>query len=312
MSLPISIGVVGLGKIAIDQHLPALRADPNFRLTAGVNPHLSEAGLPEYTGLEAMFEAHPDIRAVSLCTPPQVRYQLAKTALDHGKHVFLEKPPGATLSEVERLRQRAEDAGVTLFASWHSRFAAGVSSARDWLKTRKLQSVRVDWREDVRRWHPGQSWIWAPGGLGVFDPGINALSIATDILPSALILKSAHLEFPENRDAPIGADLSFVCEDGAIGTAAFDWRQEGPQTWDIAVETTDGSLRLSDGGARLMINGSPVQTAAVSEYSGLYGRFAELIARGRSEVDVRPLQLVAVAFLIGQRMSTASFYDQGA
>jgi len=309
MSLPLPIGVVGLGKIAMDQHLPALRADRSFQLTAGVDLNRSEADLPQYPNLESMFAAHPDIRAVSLCTPPQVRYALAKNALDHGKHVFLEKPPGAALSEVERLRLRAEGAGVTLFASWHSRFAAGVSSARAWLKTRKVRSVRVDWREDVRRWHPGQTWIWAPGGLGVFDPGINALSIVTEILPSALILTSASLDFPDNRDAPIAAELSFVCEDGGAATATFDWRQEGPQTWDILVETDDGPLRLSDGGARLAINGAPVQTPVVSEYSGLYERFAELIAQGRSEVDVRPLQLVADAFLVGRRVTTAPFNE---
>jgi D-galactose 1-dehydrogenase len=44
--------------------------------------------------------------------------------------------------------------------------------------------VNVIWREDVRVWHPGQDWIWQPGGLGVFDPGINALSIITHILPA--------------------------------------------------------------------------------------------------------------------------------
>jgi len=309
MSLPIPIGVVGLGKIATDQHLPALRADPNFQLTAGVDPRESDADLPQYASLAQMLDAHPKISAVSLCTPPQVRYDLAKTALDRGKHVFLEKPPGATLGEVERLRLRAEAVGATLFASWHSRYAAGVPSARDWLKTRKVRSVRIDWREDVRRWHPGQDWIWAPGGLGVFDPGVNALSIATEILPSALILKSARLEFPQSRDAPIAADLSFVCEDGAAATAAFDWREEGPQIWDIVVETDEGPLRLSDGGARLTINGAQVQMPAASEYAGLYRRFADLIEQGRSEVDVRPLQLVADAFLIGQRITTAPFND---
>ena len=309
MSLPISIGVVGLGKIAMDQHLPALRADANFRVTAGVNPHRTEADLTQYNSLEAMFEAHPDICAVSLCTPPQVRYELAKTALDHGKHVLLEKPPGATLCEVERLRLRAEAAGVTLFASWHSRFAASVPAARDWLKTRTVRSVRVDWREDVRRWHPGQSWIWAPGGLGVFDPGINALSIVTEILPSALILKSANLEFPENRDAPIAADLSVVCENGAVATATLDWRQQGPQTWDIVVDTDGGSLRLSEGGSRLSIDGVPVAMLAASEYSGLYRRFVELISAGQSEVDVRPLQLVADAFLIGRHVTALPFHD---
>jgi hypothetical protein len=45
--------------------------------------------------------------------------------------------------------------------------------------------VEIVWHEDVRKWHPGQQWIWEPGGFGVFDPGINALSIATRIFPAS-------------------------------------------------------------------------------------------------------------------------------
>lgn len=307
MSPPISIGVVGLGKIALDQHLPALRRDPSFQLVAGVDTRPGGAGLTQYSSLEAMLDAHPKMDAVVLCTPPQARFNLARLAIDCGRHVFLEKPPGATLGEVESLRRRAEAANVTVFAGWHSRFAAGVASAGAWLKTRNVRSVSVTWREDVRRWHPGQSWIWSPGGLGVFDPGINALSIVTQILPSALILKGANLEVPRNRDAPIAADLSFICENGAFATALFDWRETGTQIWDIVVETDNGTLRLSDGGARLSIDGAHVEAPAVSEYSGLYRRFAELIATRQSEIDVRPLQLVADAFLLGRRVMTSPF-----
>ncbi len=120
---------------------------------------------------------------MALCTPPQVRHGLARQALEAGKHVMLEKPPGATLSEVEDLRQVAEAQGVTLQATWHSRYAPAVAPARDWLAGKTITAARINWREDVRVWHPGQDWIWEPGGLGVFDPGINALSIATAVLP---------------------------------------------------------------------------------------------------------------------------------
>ena len=57
----------------------------------------------------------------------------------------------------------------------------------------------------MRRWHPGQEWIWKAGGFGVFDPGINALSIATHIIPKSFFVTSAILDFPDNRQAPIAA-----------------------------------------------------------------------------------------------------------
>jgi D-galactose 1-dehydrogenase len=306
---PIRIGIVGVGKIARDQHLPVLRANREFELTASASRNATVEGLPGYLSLAEMLEAHPELDAVSLCTPPQGRQALAALALARGKHVMLEKPPASTLTEVEDLRMQADDAGRTLFATWHSRFAPCVEPARRWLAGRRITSVRIDWREDVRRWHPGQGWIWEPGGLGVFDPGINALSIATRILPRAIFLQHGVLRFPENRQAPIAADLSFQDAEGAPVEVALDWLQTGTQTWDIRVETETGALLLGQGGCRMEIDGRLITEAPEAEYAGLYARFARLISEGRSDVDVSPLRLVADAFLGSRREIVEPFVE---
>ncbi|WP_250845344.1 hypothetical protein, partial [Escherichia coli] len=88
----------------------------------------------------------------------------------------------------------------------HSRYAPAVEAARAFLMSAKINSAAIIWKEDVRRWHPNQEWIWEPGGFGVFDPGINALSIATYILPP-MFITSAVLDFPENRAAPVAAQV---------------------------------------------------------------------------------------------------------
>ena len=305
----IQVGIVGVGKIARDQHLPVLRASPEFKLAAAASRNATVEGLPSYASLEEMLEAHPELDAVSLCTPPQGRHALAAQALARGKHVMLEKPPASTLTEVEDLRVQVERAGRTLFTTWHSRFAPCVEPARDWLAGRRIASVRIDWREDVRRWHPGQAWIWEPGGLGVFDPGINALSIATRILPRPLFLQQGVLRFPENRQAPIAADLSYQDADGVPVEVGLDWLQTGAQTWDIRVETDAGALLLSGGGSRMEVDGRLVSEAPEAEYAGLYARFAKLIRDGRSDVDVSPLRLVADAFLGSRREIVAPFVE---
>lgn len=189
----IAVGIVGLGKIARDQHLPAIAASPDLALAAVASRHAHADGVPGYADLETMLSAEPGLEAVALCQPPQVRHAAARAAIAAGRHVFLEKPPGATLSEVDDLARAADAAGVTLFASWHSRFAAGVEPARAWLADKTITGVDIRWMEDVRQWHPGQDWIWQPGGLGVFDPGINALSILTTLLPCPVWLEDALL-----------------------------------------------------------------------------------------------------------------------
>jgi D-galactose 1-dehydrogenase len=167
----------------------------------------------------------------------------------------------------------------------------------------------VNWKEDVRHWHPGQQWIWQAGGFGVFDPGINALSIVTRILPQPLVLKDAELHFPSNCETPIAAELTLQGPGGLPVRADFDFRQTGPQSWDIVVDTDRGSLTLSGGGARLAAGGEVLVEAADAEYRGLYRRFVELAATGTSDVDLVPLRLVADAFLLGRRKIVESFED---
>ncbi len=309
MTKKLTVGLIGIGKIARDQHLPAIAADAGLELIACASRHAEVEGVRNYPTIEALLTAELHLDAVSLSAPPQVRFQQARAALAAGKHVMLEKPPGASLHEVEVLREMARKAGLTLFASWHSRHAPAVEAAREWLAERAIRSVDIRWKEDVRKWHPGQKWIWEPGGLGVFDPGINALSIVTRILPHEIVLQSATLFVPSNMHTPIAANLDFVDLKGAPVRAEFDWRHGPREQWEIEVQTSDGSLLIEQGGKRLSIAGQTVDVGPEREYASLYAHWRTLIERGEEDVDVRPLRHVADAFLLGARREIEAFVD---
>ena len=305
------IALVGIGKIALDQHVPAITSSPIWELAATVSRQGTVEGVPAYHDFAAMLAERPDIRVVSLCLPPVPRFDYAAAAIKAGRHVMLEKPPGATLSECYALENLAREHRVSLYATWHSREADKVPAANAWLKGKTLRSMTVTWKEDVRRWHPGQEWIFEPGGLGVFDPGINALSIVTEILPDPIHVKSAELEFPANRQTPIAATLDFYHPAGANVSAVFDWRQDGEQIWTIEAETDEGNLRLLDGGARLEINGVedlPSEDAPLQgEYPRLYQNMAELVTAGGIDMDLSPMRHVADAFTLGRRTAVDPF-----
>jgi len=303
----LKLGLLGIGKIARDQHIPALKASPHFELVACASRQARVDGLANFSDLDAMLAALPELDCVSICTPPQVHFDAALTALRAGKHVMLEKPPTATTRQIALLADEAARQRRTLFQTWHSRFAAGVDAAREWLRPRTLTGGQIIWKEDVHHWHPGQQWIWEPGGFGVFDPGINALSVLTEVLASEVCVESAVLAFPENQQAPIAADLRLRAGDGVTVQAEFDFRQKGEQSWDIELFTTTGRLKLSRGGAGLEIDGQVIAAEAglAGEYPRLYARFAALCADAKADVDWRPFQLVADAFLIGERRIVA-------
>ena len=91
-------------------------------------------------------------------------------------------------------------------------------------------------------------------------------------------------------------------------SAPLDWRQTGPQTWEIDVETIDGlKLKLSDGGARLEMDGQPPFVGPPDEYPDIYREFATLLDRSESQVNAAPFQLVADAFMLAKRTEVEAF-----
>lgn len=301
------IALAGIGKIARDQHIPTLAASSDFELAAAVTSHGPPEGIPGFHTISDMAAAIPDIQAVSICTPPRGRLALIAEAFAHGLDVMIEKPPAATVSEANAFKGMAQKAGRVLYVTWHSREAAAVEPARNWLDGKTIQRVQITWKEDVRVWHPGQEWIWEPG-IGVFDPGINALSVLTAILPHPLELLEAELRFPANRAAPIAASLAFTDSMGVPVTVELDFDQRGPQSWDMVVETDQGEMRLSKGASHMAIDDAPVDVGDQSEYPCLYRHFASLLARRTIDIDLRPFHHVADAFLIGRRKVVAPFH----
>jgi predicted dehydrogenase len=299
--MSIRIAIIGFGKIAQEQHLPAIHADPHLDLVAvSTRSGHPPAGLPCFAQPRELFEAMAGrLDAVAICTPPGVRHAIAREALAAGLAVLLEKPPAATLGEIEDLERQAREAGACLYAGWHSQHAPAVGAAAQLLAGQEIAKLHISWREDVRKYHAGQDWIWEPSGFGVFDPGINALSIATRILPMRLFVEDARLFIPSNRQAPIAATLSFA---GGAHGAEFDWRFDEGEEWAIRIETGSGlQVQLCDGGGRLLVDGAQQVAESRGEYPSMYARFAQLVAAKAVEVDREPLRIVADAFLVAHR-----------
>ena len=299
---PIRTAIIGFGKIAEDQHVPAIEGNARFELAGSVSRQ-GKGPAPNFADTDALLAAVADLEAAAITTPPGPRFDIARTCIERGLHLLLEKPPCATLGEVEELRRLADARGTTLFTTWHAQHNGGVAAARELLAGQRIRSMHITWHEDVHKWHPGQQWVFDPGGFGVFDPGINAFSVATAILPAPLFVREGSLFYPENAHTPIAADLQFTspCADGTL-TASLDWRKTDGEEWTVEIETADGArLKLVDGGARLLLDGEQAGASGIGEYPDLYVRFAELIDCRQSLVDAEPLRLVADALLVGRR-----------
>jgi len=305
------VAVIGIGKISIDQHLPVIEKSADFELAATVSQRgVSVGSTPSFKTAAELYKAMPDVNAVSICTPPGVRHALVREALDAGRHVLMEKPPTATISELGDLIAHGQRSGKVLFATWHSQYNAAVDRVRDILAADGVRAVRIDWRENVRKWHPGQDWVWEPGGFGVCDPGINAMSIFTKIMPMPVFIDSATLTTPSNRQTPVDVQIKFKTGEahGPELSAHFNWLEGDDEVWTITIVTGKGqNLRLKNGGAVLEAGGVETVNEKPEEYERIYERFAQLLASGKSDVEDAPLRLISDAFFVGRRETGPSF-----
>jgi predicted dehydrogenase len=306
---PIRIAIIGFGKIAADQHVPSIEGNPRFELAAS-SSRSGQGVAQTYKDWRELIRGVEGLEAVAITTPPGPRYEIARECILAGLHCLLEKPPTTGLAQINDLVCLAEAEGVTLYTTWHAQHHSTVDAAARALAGKRIKSMQILWHEDVHKWHPGQQWIWEPGGFGVFDPGINAFSIATKIFPGGLFVQSAVLSVPENAQTPIAADVTFSSPeaDGAL-SASLDWRRTEGEEWTIAVEASDGTtVQLEGGGAKLTLNGEKSDDDGPGEYPDIYRQFVDLVDQRRSQVDVAPFRLVADCLLVGRTRRVESIH----
>ncbi len=173
--LRVAIAGLGFGEKVL---LPALRDCPGIEPMALWHPRSDRleqacraAGLKGFSDYDALL-ADPRIDAIVIATPPEPRFALARSALEAGKHLLLEKPVALDADQVEELQRLAiqrrlcvavdfEYRAVPLFQQLQALLAAG-AVGDPWL-------VKLDWlmggRADARR-----PWTWyaqAAAGGGV-------------------------------------------------------------------------------------------------------------------------------------------------
>ncbi len=116
------IAIAGLGAAAKSIHLPAFRKIDELEVVGGHDPDpKGNFDFPLFDSYEAMLEeSKPDILAV--VTPPVTHFELTKLGLDHGCHVFCEKPFMPTREEADETCRLAKQAGKWVVVNNQYRF----------------------------------------------------------------------------------------------------------------------------------------------------------------------------------------------
>lgn len=168
MSQPLQVAVAGLG-FGEKVHLPALRACPGTEPVALWHPRPERleaacraAELPGHSDFAALL-ADPAVEAVVIATPPGPRFELARAALEAGKHLLLEKPVALEVSQVRALRRLAIERGLSVAVDFEYRAVPVFQHLRALLSQGVLGDpwlVRFDWLMSSRA-DPGRAFSWA-------------------------------------------------------------------------------------------------------------------------------------------------------
>ena len=137
ISEPLHAAIVGTGYIA-EFHARAIRAMPRVKLVSVCDANLRSAqsfaaaqGVPAaFDFLESMLEAQR-LDVIHILAPPDKHHLLAKTALQSGVNVFLEKPMCTSVDEAEDLLALAREKGLRVGVNHNFLFSGAYRRLRD-------------------------------------------------------------------------------------------------------------------------------------------------------------------------------------
>jgi predicted dehydrogenase len=175
----IRVGVIGYGywgpNIVRNLHgLDSTRAE----MVCDMSPKALARVRKAYPGIKAVSDPNevlrsPDIDAVAVITPVWTHYDLAKKALENGKHVFIEKPFTSSSAQAEELIELAARKNLTIMVDHTFLFTGAVRKIRELTESGALgdlyyyDSLRINlglFQHDV-----SVIWDLAPHDLAIMD-----------------------------------------------------------------------------------------------------------------------------------------------
>jgi predicted dehydrogenase len=191
----LQVGVIGIGGIARDQHIPAWLKVPFAEVVAIAD--VSEKALKQagerFPTIRRLTDWHElldsdGLDIVDICTPNRTHAPIALAALESGRHVLCEKPLATTAEEVRSLREASRRTGRLLMTAQHFRFKPSSRQIKALIDGGFLGEIYYTRAQFLRRrlLPPAATFIEhrLSGGGPVFDIGVHVLDLACWFLGS--------------------------------------------------------------------------------------------------------------------------------
>jgi predicted dehydrogenase len=194
----------------------------------------------------ASYEAlvtDPDVDIIYVSTPHPMHKDGAKLALEHGKHVLVEKPFTVNRAEAEALQQLAAGRGLLAMEAMWSRYLPHMVRVREIVESGALGEIRAVTADHTQRITDDPEHRLnnlALGGGALLDLGIYPVSFIWDILGAPETVQATARLAETGADAEVATLMTHA--GGAVSTSLSSSRAVGPNT--AAIIGTEARIEM--------------------------------------------------------------------
>jgi UDP-N-acetylglucosamine 3-dehydrogenase len=250
----IDIGIVGLGAIAKNMHVPVLSTFKDVAIKSAAEASVKRGekfakkwSIPEvYEDYNTMYD-DTDLDAVFICLPNFLHYNATRSALEHDIHVFCEKPMGLSADEAYELVKIAKKRNLVLAVGYNRRLEKNYEKAAEIVKSLRLGNILQANGILVNAgpygsWIPSSDWFFSDKYGVLYDSAPHLMSIIMHILSDRITEVSARgVSTMHGLDVFDNIAGVFKTEKGIVGTFNVGWKSAAGYD-SIQVHGTGGSV----------------------------------------------------------------------
>jgi len=303
-------GIVGLGNVARNGHLPAWRARSDVKIVAAAD--IASASRDAAADVDPEFAIYDSAEAliaeecldfVDVCTPPSAHGAVIRLALTRGLHVLCEKPLVLDRGELEELAELARRRDRVLAAVHNWRHAPAIRLASEILRSGRIGKVRrCVWevlrdRPSAAAPRPGvPNWRLDPvlsGGGILVDHGWHAAYVLAGWMSEPLSRAGGRLETRKHRDSPVEDTADLRLEFGQARADVFLTWAASERKNRVSIDGSDGAIRIEGEALEIEARGTTERrelAGSLSDGSHHPEWFAGTAAEFLSEISDRTLR----------------------
>ena len=267
--------VVGAGRIALS-HIPHIIFHSDIELLGIVEPNrllrfvLSRLfKVPAYSDIKAI--AHLDFDAVFILTPPSSHYEITKSLLKLGKHVFLEKPVTLKPEHSQELLELAKENFVQFSCGYVYRYHPIYNEMRSIISNSiygDAISCKIEMIGNVVNEDAPKTWRNTGRGSGcLYDYGCHAIDMHLFLFgsPSTVNCLSKESIFQEGVVDRFTAE---ICHDDKCGFKSeiiCDWANSQVRKAGLSIEIDTPNTKIHTDGQKITVTGDTSKVYSIKD-----------------------------------------------